>query len=413
MDGISEEKIKWFKEQNFEVQLYPEKTVKKFRDPEDLMDFLNSELSYWESFDLIRNSFRSPLSSLKEAFACADTSTSNWRSQFQNAVNTLTKAEQSNLNTNSWMLFSATRLGKKVHAVVDEYGSVGGEFFLYYYFNRGGRIERKEHFVGAVEGYLFSEQGKHLKKNVSKNAEAFDELYSRLDSYFDGCIQDATDRHSEFEAIKTEIVAWKSKEESAVKTQREEFQIAHEGRGQQHNEEFVQSMKDWKQKLSDLEDLYESKLQLEEPVKYWDQLRESHSRWGIGFSVCTALVGILLICIFYNILYTWPPQWLEGNKWDLNTVKGTILLLTMTSVGLYLISLGAKFSVSSFHLARDAQERRQLTYIYLSLIQKGAIKPEEQKIVLQALFSRADTGLLKGDHGPTMPGAELLGKIKG
>tara|TARA_B110001469_G_C9638973_1_gene320936 strand:+ start:1437 stop:2678 length:1242 start_codon:yes stop_codon:yes gene_type:complete len=413
MDGISEGKIKWFKEQNFEVQLYPEKTVKKFPDPQDLWDFVEQEREFWSAYTPIRASFDQVYEMLRNAVHTNETQVDVWHRHFKSAVDALKRAESNCLSGRDWMLFSSTRLARKVKALVDEYGKVSGEYFLLFYFRVGGQISQKVHLVGALEGYFFSEQGKHLRKTVSKNTQAFDELHSSFDIFFDDCLKGATERHEDYESIKSEILAWKSKEESAVNTQRAEFQTSHEGRGLQHNEEFVQSMKGWKQKVSDLEELYESKLQLEEPVKYWDQLRVSHSRWGIGFSACTALVGILLICIFYNILYTWPPQWLEGNKWDLNTVKGTILLLTMTSVGLYLISLGAKFAVSSFHLARDAQERRQLTYIYLSLIQKEAIQPEEQKIVLQALFSRANTGLLKGDYGPTMPGADLLGKIKG
>jgi len=59
-------------------------------------------------------------------------------------------------------------------------------------------------------------------------------------------------------------------------------------------------------------------------------------------------------------------------------------------------------ALSSFHLARDASEREQLTYVYLALIEGKAITDKERAIILNALFSRADTGLLKGDSAPTM-----------
>jgi hypothetical protein len=52
-----------------------------------------------------------------------------------------------------------------------------------------------------------------------------------------------------------------------------------------------------------------------------------------------------------------------------------------------------------------------MTHVYLSLIESGVIgrendtkENESLQIILQSLFSRADTGLLKGDHGPTLPG---------
>lgn len=57
-------------------------------------------------------------------------------------------------------------------------------------------------------------------------------------------------------------------------------------------------------------------------------------------------------------------------------------MLTITSLALYIVHFLAKFSVSSYHLARDAEERKQLTYVYLSLLEKGAVSTEQQEIVL-------------------------------
>lgn len=68
---------------------------------------------------------------------------------------------------------------------------------------------------------------------------------------------------------------------------------------------------------------------------------------------------------------------------------------------------------SNFHLARDAEEREKLTYMYLALISNGEFNEEERKIVLQSLFSRSDTGLLKEDSSPTMPGINtFIDKMK-
>ena len=39
----------------------------------------------------------------------------------------------------------------------------------------------------------------------------------------------------------------------------------------------------------------------------------------------------------------------------------------------------------------------------LALIKNESIDIEDRQIVLQALFSRAETGLLKDDGSPTMP----------
>ncbi len=57
---------------------------------------------------------------------------------------------------------------------------------------------------------------------------------------------------------------------------------------------------------------------------------------------------------------------------------------------------------------RDAEEREQLTYLYLSLNQNSQLDSSSRDIVLQALFSRTDTGLLAGDSSPSMPGLNEL-----
>ena len=53
---------------------------------------------------------------------------------------------------------------------------------------------------------------------------------------------------------------------------------------------------------------------------------------------------------------------------------------------------------------RDAEEREQVTYLYLSLSEETNVDEEARSIVLQALFSRSETGLLNQEHGPAMPG---------
>ena len=66
--------------------------------------------------------------------------------------------------------------------------------------------------------------------------------------------------------------------------------------------------------------------------------------------------------------------------------------------------------LSSFHLARDAEERHTLTFFYLALLKDTEVKDKDRELILQSLFSRADTGLLKEDSSPTMPN-DILSKI--
>jgi len=42
--------------------------------------------------------------------------------------------------------------------------------------------------------------------------------------------------------------------------------------------------------------------------------------------------------------------------------------------------------------------------LYLALQKEKGIADTERHLIMQSLFSRADSGLLKDDSGPTMPG---------
>ena len=72
---------------------------------------------------------------------------------------------------------------------------------------------------------------------------------------------------------------------------------------------------------------------------------------------------------------------------------------------------------SSFHLMRDAEEREQLTYLYLSLIHESkennsTVTDESKDMILQTLFSRTETGLLNQAQGPQIPTAEVIKMLK-
>jgi hypothetical protein len=94
-------------------------------------------------------------------------------------------------------------------------------------------------------------------------------------------------------------------------------------------------------------------------------------------------------------------------------IKWSLILITIVSIVAFVIRLLAKLYMSSLHLARDSEEREQLTHFYLALKKDTEIKEEERQLILQSLFSRADTGLLKEDSSPTMPTHSVFEKFTG
>lgn len=110
------------------------------------------------------------------------------------------------------------------------------------------------------------------------------------------------------------------------------------------------------------------------------------------------------------LLYNAPQHLFE--TFGLNSVKATIIFALIASIGIYIIRLFVTLSTSAYHLSRDAYERYQLTHVYLSLLNKEGIKNEERSIVLQSIFSRADTGLLKKDSSPSFPNGTMDSILK-
>ena len=156
-------------------------------------------------------------------------------------------------------------------------------------------------------------------------------------------------------------------------------------------------------KIAENESIFKEKLRLEKPVAYWEQ-RENHFNHS-GYLWLTSLVlsSIFIVKELTNILVNLPTFMNIGKTLDIATAKGMVITLTIISFAAFLVRTFSKLTFASFHLARDASERKQLTHVYLALKKEANIPSEHEAIILQSLFSRADTGLLGGDHSPTMP----------
>ena len=155
-----------------------------------------------------------------------------------------------------------------------------------------------------------------------------------------------------------------------------------------------------------LESIYEEKLRLAAPITYWQNAAKNYkaqgNRW-VRWLMGSLVVGVVGFSILFII-------WLKGHATGIqfDTVQGIILFGTGLAAFAFLVRTLSRLTFSSFHLMRDAQERTQLTYVYLSLINEDKMDKSSRDIILQALFSRAETGLLSGESGPTMPG---LGEV--
>jgi len=187
------------------------------------------------------------------------------------------------------------------------------------------------------------------------------------------------------------------------------------------SEKLAVAADEWKKKIEDLEATYAEKLKLEGPAKYWKDVEELYGKKGgiwVGASVGSALTlaAVAVGLLYHPAAVLLGPVAQAGKEpgFSLAGLRGTLLVALIVSVGVYIIHLFVKLATSAYHLQRDATERYQLTLVFLALTKDSTIEPEDRKIVLQSLFSRADTGLLKNEGGLSMPGLwDLIKPSKG
>lgn len=177
-------------------------------------------------------------------------------------------------------------------------------------------------------------------------------------------------------------------------------------------EEIDVLIEDKNKRLKDLENLYDEKLRLQSPAKYWEELESNFKKEGKCWLIAACvMVGITVASLGY-VLYNLPDSLnVTIENAGFNTIRATLILTVMISLAVYIIRLMIRMAMSAYHLSRDAKERHQLSYFYLALLRDDAIKEEDRMIVLQALFSRSDTGLIKGDSSPSFPIDSMVAQI--
>jgi hypothetical protein len=158
-------------------------------------------------------------------------------------------------------------------------------------------------------------------------------------------------------------------------------------------------------KVAELEETYKEKLKLEEPAKYWsDRAGKLKCQGWLSLGILVGLV--VVICLFLASILWNPPEIFKESIFSEDksiAIKWILIYVTLLSFLAYAIRALSKVMFSSFHLARDCEERHTLTYFYLSLLKDSKVDEKDRQLIIQSLFSRADTGLLKDDSSPTMP----------
>jgi len=139
-----------------------------------------------------------------------------------------------------------------------------------------------------------------------------------------------------------------------------------------------------------LEQLYRTKLTLDEPALTWQKIAENKTKawgWWLGFFAVLVVLPVALS------VYFWPT--IAKNVHDLTVgTNGTFSLAGLATISVpallyaWLLKNVSRIFIQNLNLADDAAHRRSLALTYMGLLQddKHPASDQDRAIILNALF---------------------------
>ena len=231
--------------------------------------------------------------------------------------------------------------------------------------------------------YLMKQEFGKIKDDIADfDSEVLVPLHQKLDD-----ISQSADESS------NEITQFFEDENSKIQSQ-VELQ-------EQYLNNFTENMEKWEEekenKLRELEETYKNKLQLEEPEKLWNLRAENYRKkakfWTyflVGASIMLALIFSMLVWF----LYEFP---LDISK-KIPFLSQSFFVVAIISFFIYIIRILVKLSMSNNHLAIEYEQKAAMTRFFQALTYDGeSINENERLIIINSLFNKVDTGLVKTD----------------
>lgn len=348
------------------------------------IDFINTELAFWEQNDP-KNIFDSftKIASLKTAKDYFVRAEKNYRANNESNGSTLLNYSFDNINQGT--LYSETKLAKFLLKYKDESKHViSGMYRIFNKNNTNSYSWNPLELKGAGIALDYIGVFKSAKKASEECIMSMYNYANTLNDNYSKLNQKYTISCHEHDARLKDIA-------------------------KQVDEFFTEKDR----RAAELEKTYAAKLSLSKPAEYWEKMSISYNAkgkiWlGISIGIAFITIGLLLgVLIFASDLFSDTTNWVS-------IIKNSALITVSASIAIYIMRICVKMTMSSFHLARDAEERHQLAGFYLCLINEKAVTDKERAIVINALFSRSETGLLHGESAPIMSAdvSSIVEKLK-
>jgi len=370
-----------------------------FNDISSLYDFLFNEVKKWNEF---KGQIPNELIESKAYFE-------RIKKVLENFVVTFSDKEISNYDSNWNSVSRNFSLGIQIFNfdsievtfLLDLYNKNKEYYLGAYYFITGSINEifrNKNNYIGAsLANEFLGKETTHKYSRKDSEQKSFEKLKKEFQTAIDTATSDVTEHLTNANNDYKEYVEALDKLKNDKDASFQEWFTTSKNTFDNFNKTSTK-------KIEELKKLYEEELALKAPAQYWEERAKEmriQGQWWLAGLTLSTIIGV--ICL-YNLLGSIGTG--EFEKMFKNTgssIKWSIVFITFITFLAFLIRTFTKLTFSSFHLSRDAQERKQLTYVYLALKENNAVSDIDRNIVLQSIFSRADTGLLKEDSSPTMP----------
>lgn len=400
--------LDWFKDIEAIIVFPSLKIGKNIKGISALYKFISDQADGWNSFENIPNEFQS---------------SKNHFDDLKNRIIQFVNSQISQANTRDLENYWKHQIGNRLSmSNIFPFDEPETEFLLKVF------QEKSEYFKGAYNAIISSninsnnrndlfggilayeflskdqidliERRKSEKKSLSTLRNSFQRFFNESE---ENLLEHLKNNDKNFQAYSQKIDDLKEEKDKNISDWFTESQ-----------EKFSNFDEASKNKILDLEKAYQEKLKLAEPAKYWEEKAEKLKNQGwwtlIILVVLILLISFSLGCILWNSPAEIYSSWFGDDK--SSAIRWTIVYITLISFMAFGIRAIGKVMFSSFHLARDAEERHTLTFFYLSLLKDSNVADDDRKLIMQSLFSRADTGLLKDDSSPAMPN-DFVGKLFG
>lgn len=286
--------------------------------------------------------------------------------------------EQQRSRQGLFVFLSISVSGQFLYEMYNTNHQTGDAAYIFLIGQNFSNINDYNYLNGLLKAYEFKNQTETLfirKRDSERKA------LNNLRNAFFSKYQDVSNQYSIF---KNELDGWKS-----------DFIDKNTEYNKSLKDDYEKFISEKQERFEGLEKEYTELLRFQGPVKFWTtrvSKYKTQGQWWLGGLITVVSVLLAgLVLMLYNEPEIFGYKLFAG---DPKAVKGVIIFASILSFGAYLAKTFTKLTLSSFHLQRDAEEREQLTIVYLALIKDSNLETEDRSLVLQALFHRTDTGLL-------------------